>query len=76
MCRWLEAHCRLAGIDYLLETDGVTAPWPITGAQRRWMYAAIAASLTATARANDPDVADGRVFSFSAEVTGRRAMCR
>ncbi|MCB9570843.1 MAG: DUF2695 domain-containing protein [Kofleriaceae bacterium] len=53
---WLEAHCRLAGVDYVLDDVSASAPWPVGMAERCWMYSEITAALAAAARAADPDV--------------------
>lgn len=71
MLDWLEAHCRLAGIDYLVETHDGAVPWPITAVERRWMYSAIDAALIDAAYEKNPAVKDGRVLVTGCDGTAR-----
>lgn len=56
--RWLKAHCRLAGLSYVLDDDDAWVPWPMAARVRRQMYASIEQGLVEAARAIDSDVPD------------------
>ena len=72
MLEWLKAHCRLAGVDYVIAKAGATAPWPITAVERRWLYATVSAALATVARGKDPAVADERVLVTGCDGTTRQ----
>lgn len=67
--RWLKAHCELADVEYALDEDDATVPWPIPPGVRRRMYVNIERGLAAAARADDPNVAEEDVLGAGCDGT-------